>query len=113
MCIVDRQPKQKGPIVAWKLMEYKYDYGQQGWYGVRDFLYRIGKRYRTGPPGFQAFVNREDAEFALAAWPGHAVRKVLLYGAEQGIITSMDFRSNGKPGWAASGIVVPKMTHDR
>jgi len=78
---------------------------------LRDFSYEIGKLHTTSHyAGFQAFVNRADAEEAIeSAWAGFVVRKVYLYQATQGIITRMDHYSNGRPGWAAKKIRIPRL----
>ena len=105
MCVVNLGRRIKGPIVAWKLLEL--DHGRLT--GIQGFEYKIGKTYTSSPPGFQAFVNKEDAEQAqMAKWPYYVVRKVFLYNARKGVIENMDGFSDGKPGWAASKIRIPR-----
>ena len=99
MCVVNLKKRVKGPVTAWKLVYFS----NRRWEGLQGFRYKIGKLHTTNKAkGFQAFVNREDAEQARREkWEGFAVRKVLLYNAAQGIIEHMDGFSDGKQGWSA------------
>src|SRR6266478_398061 len=107
MCIENRIKVTKGRVVAWKIFSRR----NKRLCGLLGFSYKIGKLYTTSRhAGFQAFVNREDAEKAITlAWVGYVVRKVYLYQAAQGIIKRMARESNDKPGWTAKKIRVPKL----
>ena len=107
MCIENRKEVTRGRVVAWKIFNRR----NKKLYGLRNFSYKIGKLHTTSHyAGFQAFVNRADAEEAIeSAWAGFVVRKVYLYQATQGIITRMDHYSNGRPGWAAKKIRIPRL----
>jgi hypothetical protein len=106
MCVENCSRRVKGPITAWKIFLSKF--GRLS--GLKNFHYKIDKSYTTKPPGFQAFVYQADAEEAIRrSWPGdYIMRKVYLYDAAQGIITRMDSFSNGKSGWTAKKIMVPR-----
>lgn len=108
MCVIikKRAKRLKGPVVAWKIFRV---YNKKLYSLVRDFRYKTGKLYTTKAPGFQAFVNRTDAEYSRSlVWKRGIVRMVLIYGAAEGVIQSMERVSNGKPGWTARKICIPK-----
>lgn len=112
MCVVNLKKRVKGPVVAWKLLERENGRLQ----GVHGFKYKTNKMYTSGLPGFQAFVNKKDAEEAIqpyltGSWwlDDFFVREVHLYNAAQGTIQNMDGYSDGKPGWTASKIRIPKL----
>jgi len=115
MCIENLGNRVKGPIVAWKI--FRYDRNRRLTGVAINFKYKIGQtvqKCKTLSPGFQAFVNREDAEYAITqTWlTGCVVRKVLLYDAALGVIKGMDSFCDGKPGWDANKICVPRKRKD-
>lgn len=100
----------KGPVVAWKIFETQGGRLE----GLRGFDYKVNKIYVSPSPGFQAFVNKKDAEDAVKiegnGWLHDCVvRRVLLYNARQGVIDSMSGFCDGKRGWVASKICVPSL----
>jgi hypothetical protein len=111
MCVINLGKRVKGPVVAWKILRHR----NKRFSGLMDFQYKIDKIHSSIEPGFQAFVNKEDAEKAVKLKSGEGcwlyncvVRKVFLYDAAQGIINGMDGFSDGKSGWAARKIRIPR-----